>query len=108
MYMEKGDNNVLDRRIKTLLGDTIDYQAIANVTAKYYEKNGKTELGYFAQDFEQLLPSAVSKNEDGYLNLSYREVHTAKIANLEAYTSNLELEISTLREELNNLKNKNN
>lgn len=72
-----------DSKIKTLLEDKLDYQAIANVTAKYYEKNGKIELGYFAQDFEILLPSAVSKNEDGLLNLSYREVHTAKIAYLE-------------------------
>ena len=79
-----------DSRIKTLLEDKLDYQAIAKVTAKYYEKNGKIELGYFAQDFETLLPSAVSKNEDGYLNLSYREVHTAKIAYLEKRIKQLE------------------
>ena len=84
-----------DSRIKTLLEDKLDYQSIANVTAKYYEKNGKIELGYFAQDFESLLPSAVSKNEDGYLNLSYREVHTAKIAYLEK-------EIKELKEQLKN------
>ena len=84
-----------DSRIKTLLEDKLDYQAIAKVTAKYYEKNGKIELGYFAQDFESLLPSAVSKNEDGYLNLSYREVHTAKIAYLEK-------EIKELKQQLKN------
>jgi hypothetical protein len=84
-----------DKRMKTLLENTLDYAAIANVTAKYYEKNGKTELGYFAQDFETLLPSAVTKNEDGMLNLSYREVHTAKIAMLEK-------EIKELKEQLKN------
>ena len=84
-----------DSRIKKLLEDKLDYQSIASVTAKYYEKNGKIELGYFAQDFETLLPSAVSKNEDGYLNLSYREVHTAKIAYLEK-------EIKELKEQLKN------
>jgi hypothetical protein len=84
-----------DSRIKKLLEDKLDYQSIASVTAKYYEKNGKIELGYFAQDFEKLLPSAVSKNEDGYLNLSYREVHTAKIAYLEK-------EIKELKEQLKN------
>ena len=82
-----------DSRIKTLLDDKLDYQAIANVTAKYYEKNGKIELGYFAQDFETLLPSAISKNEDGYLNLSYREVHTAKIAYLEKRITELEKQL---------------
>jgi hypothetical protein len=82
-----------DKRMKKILENTLDYEAIANVTAKYYEKNGKTELGYFAQDFETLLPSAVTKNEDGMLNLSYREVHTAKIAMLEK-------EIKELKEQL--------
>jgi hypothetical protein len=84
-----------DSRIKTELEDVLDYAAIANVTAKYYEKNGKVELGYFAQDFETLLPSAISENEEGYLNLSYREVHTAKIAYLEK-------EIKELKEKLKN------
>lgn len=79
-----------DSKIKTLLEDKLDYQAISNVTAKYYKKNGKVELGYFAQDFETLLPNAVSKNEDGLLNLSYREVHTAKIAYLEERIKQLE------------------
>jgi hypothetical protein len=65
------------------------------VTAKYYEKNGKVELGYYAQDFESLMPSAISENEEGYLNLSYREVHTAKIAYLEK-------EIRELKEQLKN------
>ena len=82
-----------DSRIKKLIENNLDYQSIANVTAKYYEKNGKQELGYFAQDFETLLPSAVSKNEDGYLNLSYREVHTAKIAYLEKRIEELEQQL---------------
>jgi hypothetical protein len=84
-----------DSRIKILLEDELDYLSIANVSAKYYEKNGKAELGYFAQDFESILPSAISKNEDGYLNLSYREVHTAKIAALEK-------EVKELKEKLKN------
>ena len=82
-----------DSRIKTQLEDFLDYTAIANVKAKYYEKNGKIELGYFAQEFESILPNAISKNEEGYLNLSYREVHTAKIAALEK-------EVKELKEQL--------
>jgi hypothetical protein len=90
-----------DSRIKIQLKDDLDYSAIANVKAKYYEKNGKIELGYFAQDFEYLLPSAVSKNENGMLNLSYREVHTAKIAYLEE-------KIIQLEQQLKNNKNEDN
>jgi hypothetical protein len=72
-----------DARLKTLVEDDYQAKGIDSVVAKLYIKNGKQELGYFAQDLEGVLPSAVSKGSDGLLNLSYREVHTAKIAYLE-------------------------
>jgi hypothetical protein len=79
-----------DSRIKTLLENTIDYNLITNVEARLYEKNGVKELGYFAQDFEEILSSAVHKDENGLLNLSYTQVHTAKIAALEERVKELE------------------
>jgi hypothetical protein len=72
-----------DATIKTLVEDDYQAKGIDSVVAKLYIKNGKQELGYFAQDLQGVLPSAVSKGSDGLLNLSYREVHTAKIAYLE-------------------------
>jgi hypothetical protein len=72
-----------DATIKTLVEDDYQAKGIDSVVAKLYIKNGKQELGYFAQDLEKILPSAVNKGSDGLLNLSYREVHTAKIAYLE-------------------------
>jgi hypothetical protein len=84
-----------DSKIKTLLDNNVDYSLIANVAARYYEKNGVEELGYFAQDFEQILPSAVYKDDKGLLNLSYTQVHTAKIAALEK-------EITELKKQLKN------
>ena len=84
-----------DSRIKTLLDNNVDYSLIANVVARYYEKNGVEELGYFAQDFEQILPSAVYKDDKGLLNLSYTQVHTAKIAALEK-------EVAELKQQLKN------
>jgi hypothetical protein len=72
-----------DATLKTLVEDDYQAKGIDSVVAKLYIKNGKQELGYFAQDLEGILPSAVSKGSDGLLNLSYREVHTAKIAYLE-------------------------
>jgi len=72
-----------DATLKTLVEDDYQAKGIDSVVAKLYIKNGKQELGYFAQDLESILPSAVIKGSDGLLNLSYREVHTAKIAYLE-------------------------
>jgi len=84
-----------DATIKTLVQDNYQAKGIESVVAKLYIKNGKQELGYFAQDLQDILPSAVNKGTDGLLNLSYREVHTAKIAALEK-------EIAELKKQLKN------
>jgi hypothetical protein len=83
-----------DKTIKTLIADNYQAKGIESVMSKLYYKNGKQELGYFAQDVQAILPSAVSIGEDGLLNLSYREVHTAKIAQLEQKVAQLEAQLS--------------
>lgn len=83
-----------DMRLKTLIESNPIIEGIEKLEAKLYEKNGKIELGYFAQDAEKIMPYAVTKNADGFLNLSYREIHTAKIARLEK-------EVAELKEKLN-------
>jgi hypothetical protein len=82
-----------DATIKTLVQDNYQAKGIDSVVAKLYIKNGKQELGYYAQDLEGVLPSAVSKGSNGLLNLSYREVHTAKIAYLEQQIKELRNEL---------------
>jgi hypothetical protein len=82
-----------DATIKTLVQDNYQAKGIESVVAKLYIKNGKQELGYFAQDLQGILPSAVNKGTDGLLNLSYREVHTAKIASLENRIKELESQL---------------
>ena len=83
-----------DFRLKTLIESNPIIDGIEKLEAKLYEKDGKIELGYFAQDAEKLMPYAVTKNADGFLNLSYREVHTAKIARLEKRVSELEKQLN--------------
>jgi len=83
-----------DKRLKILIDKNIDYNSILNVKAKYYKKGDQEELGYFAQEFEGILDSAISKKDNGYLDLSYRQIHTAKIAALEN-------EIKELKQKLN-------
>ena len=82
-----------DLRLKSNILD-LDIDA-SSILAKRYIKDGVEEIGYIAQDVEGILPSAISKREDGYLDLSYRQVHTAKIAALEK-------EIAELKKQLKN------
>lgn len=83
-----------DFRLKTLIENNPIISGIENLQAKLYTKNGKTELGYFAQDAEKLMPYAVEKGADGFLSLSYREIHTAKIARLEQRVAELEKQLN--------------
>jgi hypothetical protein len=72
-----------DSRLKTLISDNYNAVGIESILPRLYEKGGIVELGYYAQDVQEVLPSAVVERMDGFLDLSYRQVHTAKIANLE-------------------------
>jgi hypothetical protein len=80
-----------DKRLKSNILD-LDVN-VSSIIAKTYLKNGVEEIGYIAQDVENILPSAISKRKDGYLDLSYRQVHTAKIAALEKRIKELESQI---------------
>jgi hypothetical protein len=80
-----------DSRLKTLIQDNYQTKGIASITPKLYTKNGKVELGYYAQDFVGVLDSAVSKGSDDMLSLSYREVLVAKVYALEQEIKELKL-----------------
>jgi hypothetical protein len=85
-----------DSRLKIVVKDYEQPKGIENVAARMYVKNSRKELGYFAQDVEEILPSAVSEGEDGFLTLSYSQVHTAKIAYLEKEVAELKELIKSL------------
>jgi hypothetical protein len=83
-----------DSRLKTLIQDNYQTKGIASITPKLYTKNGKVELGYYAQDFVGILDSAVSKGSDDMLSLSYREVLVAKVYALEQRIKELEAKLN--------------
>jgi hypothetical protein len=85
-----------DSRLKIIVKDYEQPKGIENVAARMYVKNSRKELGYFAQDLQEILPSAVSEGSDGFLTLSYSQVHTAKIAYLEDKVAQLEKLIKSL------------
>jgi hypothetical protein len=89
-----------DSRLKNLIKD--DYRAIGieTIKPKLYIKDGREEVGYFAQDVQGLLSTAVTKNDAGFLSLSYTQVHTAKIAIIEDEVDVLKKEVSELKVKL--------
>jgi hypothetical protein len=90
-----------DRTIKTLITDNYLVKGIESITAKLYTKHGKEELGYFAQDVQGILPSAVTKGTNGLLNLSYREVLVAKVQRTESEIDKLKQRVKELETQLN-------
>ncbi len=89
-----------DKRLKTIVEETYDSDAIFNIKPKTYIKEGRKEIGYFAQDFENILSSSVSVNDAGYLSLSYTQVHTAKISVIEDEVDVLKNRVSELESKL--------
>ena len=90
-----------DKTIKTLLVDNYQTKGIESITAKLYTKHGKEELGYFAQDVQGILPSAVTMGTNGLLNLSYREVLVAKVQRTETEIDKLKSRVLELETQLN-------
>ena len=85
-----------DSRFKQLIQDDYRVVGVQNIKPKLYIKDGKEEVGYFAQYFQSILASAVSESKEGFLNLSYTQVHTAKIAIIEDEVDILKRRISEL------------
>lgn len=90
-----------DIRLKTILEDNARVKGIENIKPKLYEKNGKKEFGYIAQDFLEVMPYSLTQNNaEGFYSLVYREVHTAKIATIEDSIEDLKAKILYLENQL--------
>ena len=92
-----------DARLKTIVNEDYRIDAIVSIKPKFYQKNGKFEAGYIAQEVDKVFSHAVSIGDDGYLNLSYTQVHTLKIAALEDSVDDIKKKISELEQKLNSL-----
>ena len=100
---------ISDARTKTILEENHRVQGIELIKPKLYTKNGKTELGYIAQEFIEKMPYALTQDgEEKYYSLIYREVHTAKIAYLEDSIEEIKAKILYLENQLKNKNNENN
>ena len=72
-----------DKRLKTQLEANYAPQNINDIQAYLYIKDGKEEVGYYAQEVSEVIPSAVVEGKDGFLSVAYNQVLVAKIQYLE-------------------------
>lgn len=72
-----------DKRLKRQLEANYAPQNIGDIQAYLYIKDGKEEVGYYAQEVSEVIPSAVVEGKDGFLAVAYNQVLVAKIQNLE-------------------------
>jgi hypothetical protein len=90
-----------DARVKTILEDNSRVKDIQLIKPKLYKKDGKTEFGYIAQDFLEIMPYAVNNdNVDNMYSLVYREVHTAQSAYIEDEVDVLKRRVAELEVKL--------
>jgi hypothetical protein len=82
-----------DKRLKKQLEANYAPQNIGDIQAYLYIKDGKEEVGYYAQEVSEIVPSAVSEGRDGFLTVSYNQVMVAKIQYLENKLKQLEHEL---------------
>lgn len=72
-----------DKRLKTQLEANYAPQNVGDIQAYLYIKDGKEEVGYYAQEVSEVIPSAVAEGRDGFLTVAYNQVLVAKIQYLE-------------------------
>jgi hypothetical protein len=72
-----------DKRLKKQLEANYGPQNVGDIQAYLYIKDGKEEVGYYAQEVSKVIPSAVVEGKDGFLSVAYNQVLVAKIQYLE-------------------------
>ena len=72
-----------DKRLKRQLEANYAPQNVGDIQAYLYIKDGKEEVGYYAQEVSEVIPSAVVEGKDGFLSVAYNQVLVAKIQYLE-------------------------
>ncbi len=72
-----------DKRLKKQLEANFSPNNVQDIQTYLYEKDGKIEAGYYAQDVQEIMPYAVAEGQDGFLAVAYNQVLVAKVQYLE-------------------------
>lgn len=86
-----------DRRLKTDI-QSLDNRGLLNPVS--YTKDSKQQIGFIAQEVQEVYPELITENTNGYLSLNYQQltaVLSVQINNLYSIINELKLEISRLK-----------
>lgn len=86
-----------DRRLKTDI-QSLDNRGLLNPVS--YTKDSKQQIGFIAQEVQEVYPELVNEDTNGYLSLNYQQltaVLSSQINNLYSIINELKLEISRLK-----------
>lgn len=86
-----------DKRLKTDI-QSLDNRGLLNPVT--YLKDGKQQIGFIAQEVQEVYPELVNEDTNGYLSLNYQQltaVLSVQINNLYSIINELKLEISRLK-----------
>lgn len=86
-----------DKRLKTDIR-SLDNRGLLNPVV--YTKDNKRQIGFIAQDVQEVYPELITEDTNGYLSLNYQQltaVLSTQINNLYSIINELKLEISRLK-----------
>ena len=96
-------NTSSDARLKDITGSARGLAVIneLNPVAYDWKADGKSDEGLIAQEVQELVPNAVSQNEDGYYQMDYSKLVTPLIKAIQEQQEQIE----ELKQQLEELKN---
>ena len=72
-----------DKRLKKQIEANYAPKNIQDIQTYLYQKDGRIEVGYYAQEVSEIMPYAVAEAKDGFLAVAYNQVLVAKVQYLE-------------------------
>jgi hypothetical protein len=72
-----------DKRLKKQIEANYAPKNIQDIQTYLYQKDGRIEVGYYAQEVQEIMPYAVAEGKDGFLAVAYNQVLVSKVQYLE-------------------------
>jgi hypothetical protein len=85
-----------DKRLKKQIEANYAPKNIQDIQTYLYQKDGKIEVGYYAQEVSEIMPYAVAEGKDGFLAVAYNQVLVSKVQYLENKLKDLEHELGRI------------